>query len=164
MTIGNAMFSQIIEKHYRENFNTLVKRYKRSLGSEQLSEDVVQEAYARCLKYQHTWDPRQDFAPWFSIILRNAFRDQLNSERGIVFEEIDEFDYRIEDKTRINELRDAVELYIARESLAHQPVLTLFLLGGYTGKEVSEITEYTQTNVRAIVANFKKKFLLRFKE
>lgn len=156
------MFHKTIEEHYRANFSTLVKRYKRALGSEHLSEDVVQEAYARCLKYQHTWDSSQEFAPWFSIILRNAFRDQLNSERGIIFEELDEFDFQIEDTTRIDDLRAAIDLYINRESLAHQPILRLFFLGGYTGKEISEITEFTQSNVRYAVSAFKKRFLLKY--
>lgn len=156
------MFNKTIEEHYRANFNTLVKRYKRPLGSEQAAEDVVQEAYVRCLKYQHTWDSSQEFTPWFSIILRNAFRDQLSSERGISFEELDEFDYRIEDTERIDDLRAALELYIPRESLAHQPSLKLFFLSDYNCKEISEITELTHSNVRYIVSAFRKKFLLRY--
>ena len=158
------MFDVMLEEHYRKNQRLLAKRYRRALGSDHLAEDVVQEAYARCLKYAHHWDSKQDFAPWFSIILRNAFRDQLNSERGITFEELNEYDFESEDTSRIDDLREALVLEIGKAKEDNQNLLTLFFLDGYTGKEISEITEHSQSKVRQTVHLFKKRFVLRYKE
>lgn len=154
-------FNEMLEEHFRSNFGKLAKRYRRALGSDHLAEDVVQEAYARCLKYQNSWDSRLAFKPWFETILRNAFRDQINAERGIVFEDLDEYDFESEDNSRLKDLQEQLRVWIARERLADQQLLTLFFFEGYTGKEISHVTEYTQTKIRQTIHKFKKSFIAR---
>lgn len=151
-----------LEVYYKANFNKLVKRYKRPLGSEQAAEDVVQESFCRAIKYIDRWDSTQLFEPWFVIILRNAFRDKLNEDRGIVFEEIDEFDFPSKIDTRdYQELREAIEHQISKEREDKQEILNLFFFVGYTGQEISEMTDFKPGAIRKTVHDFKRKF---FKE
>ncbi len=153
------MIDQIIEEHHKANFSKFVTRFKRPLNSEHAAEDVVQEAYARALKYKDSYDPTQPFDNWFSSIIRNAFRDALNEERGIVREELNEFNHEsLIDDAPMEDLKEALRDSISKESEGYQVVLKLFFFGGYTGREISQVTPYSQTNIRQIVLQFRNKF------
>ena len=81
----------IIEQHYRENFDRLSKQWGRRFDNPTIGQDVVQEAYLRAIKYFHTYDQSQKFDNWFGRILHNAYKDTRNEEQGHAHEEIDEF-------------------------------------------------------------------------
>lgn len=159
------MSKQIVEQYYRDNYPNLVKRYHRSLGSTQAAEDVVQEAFTRCLRYIDRYDPSQPFENWFAIIFRNAFRDQLNIEKGIVFEELDEFNHPNESvNSDIEELKEAIEYEITQEPEEKRIALTLFFFAGYTAKEISQLTPFTANNVWVTICRFRKRFIKVYKE
>lgn len=158
------MSNTVVEAHYREHSAKLIKRYTRPLGSEQASEDVVHEAYARALKYFDRWDQTQPFEPWFAGLIKNAFRDQLSENRGITFEPIEDFDFTtIADTSRIDDLKEALRVEIAKEPEDRQIVLKLYFFGGYTGREISHVTPFTQGNIRKMIYQFRHKFLKDYK-
>lgn len=155
----------VLEQYYRENYPVLVKRYKRALGSEQAAEDVTQEAFTRCLRYIDRYDSSQPFGPWFAIILRNAFRDQLNIEKGIVFEEFDEFRFEHPDSDEgYQELLNALQVAIKEESKEKQQILYLFFFEGYTAKEISQLLPVTANNVWVSCTRFRQKFMKNYKK
>lgn len=150
----------VLEAHYKKAYSQLVKRYKRQLGSEQAAEDVVQEAYCRAIRYIDRWDEQYGFEPWLAIILRNAFRDQLNQDRGIVFVEINEFNHEGSlDNAQINDLKAAIRTAMKAETPEIQDILHLYFFAGYTGKEIADISPFGPGYVRQVVFRFKNKFL-----
>lgn len=58
----------LFERHHVGLFNFFL----RLTGSRQLSEDLVQEAFIRILKYRKTFRPPGDFRPWLYQLARNA--------------------------------------------------------------------------------------------
>lgn len=79
----------IITQHYKDNYRRLIKRMTFRAGTEWDAEDVVQEAYARALRYQDSFDGT-NFDRWFNTILNNALREHKNNESGITHQSFEE--------------------------------------------------------------------------
>jgi RNA polymerase sigma factor (sigma-70 family) len=151
---------KLIEEHYRQNFEKLIKRttWRVPNRSQALAEECVQEAYTRAMKYWKTFNPKQDiFNKWFEGILRNAVNDCRTQEadRGISIETTPEGEIPLlpDRKERI------MALHIIRmlEPGPKRSILTLFLLFGYTTKDIAEYTGIKEGTVRQIIARWRNK-------
>lgn len=147
-----------IESHYKENYKRLVKFYTLVFKNEQDAEDVVQEAYARALKYFPSFDASLVFEAWFSTIVRNAFLNHLHNKRGHQHEELDEF--VLEGSLNymdIGVLWEQIIDSIGKEKLEHQEVLMYHFEKGYSCTEISHFSDLTHRNIRKIVSDFRGK-------
>lgn len=145
----------LIEEHYRKNHFNLVKRMSFRAGD--AAEDVVQEAYARALKYYKSYDPKFPFDVWLKRILNNCLKEQKNLEKGhiaISFEEEEQ------DGTVCNQFSEQMVAEIGdlidTKSAVAKDVLHYHFNQGYTAKEVSELTEYTYSNCHQIIRRFRE--------
>lgn len=146
---------KLIEDHYLANRRNLVKRMSFPAGD--AAEDVVQEAYARALKYFNSYKPEYHFDGWFRRILNNALKEHKNNERGTSAVSFEEEEHDGLDCSGLNEriLLEVNEL-IATKSAVQMEVLTYHIQQGYTAKEVSELTDHTYANCRRIVHRFRQ--------
>lgn len=148
---------EIIEKHFRANYDTLVKKLRRPAETEWNAEDVVQTAFERALRYQHSYDPSQSFDAWFNTILRNSLIDKLNEDRGIIFEEVEEFDWEAPQTLDVEQIQRTIVEMIKDEPQDNQPILELFFLKGYKAKEIYECNKVSYPNTRKIIQRFRDK-------
>ena len=121
--------------------------------NEMQAEDLVQEACMRMVKKQQPWEPG-----YFFTIIRNRFIELYRHRKkfpSISFEEVNAKE--IPDEKL---LRDAEELTANTESLekaltnltaAEREVLFLFVIEGYTAKEISEMIDRPRNSVLSIV-------------
>jgi RNA polymerase sigma-70 factor, ECF subfamily len=65
------LLAHLFDRHHEKLFNY----YVRLTGQPQLSEDMVQEAFFRMLKYRHTFRAEGDFTAWMYHLARNVHRD-----------------------------------------------------------------------------------------
>lgn len=145
-----------IEEHYRLHRDNYAKRFGRRVGVPELGEDLVQEAYTRVLKYQHSFNG-EDFDKWFRTILNNCLRDYRNQEKGRIPVEFDEEEHDglpNHDYPR-HVMRDVMKL-VATKSLVQIEVLTLYLEQEYTAIEISQITEHSYAMVHQIILRFRQ--------
>jgi RNA polymerase sigma-70 factor (ECF subfamily) len=117
------------------------------------AEDLVQEACMRMVKKQKPWEPGYFFA-----IIRNRFIELYRHRKNfpsISFEEVN-----AKEVPRENLLRDAEELTANTESLEkalknltaeEREILFLFVIEGYTAKEIAEMIERPRNSVLSIV-------------
>ena len=70
-----ATRNRVVEKHYRQHFETQVLKLRGRLGGR--AEDAVQEAYTTSLQYWDTLHNVDKFDEWFSVILSNSIRDEF---------------------------------------------------------------------------------------
>jgi RNA polymerase sigma-70 factor (ECF subfamily) len=117
------------------------------------AEDLVQEACARMVKKQQPWEPAYFFA-----IIRNRFIEMYRHRKkfpSIPFEEVNAKEVP-EEKF----LRDAEELTANTESLEkaltsltadEREILFLFIIEGYTAKEIAEMIDRPRNSVLSIV-------------
>ncbi|AXH71996.1 MAG: DNA-directed RNA polymerase sigma [Podoviridae sp. ctbj_2] len=149
---------KLIEDFYVANAPTFVKRYTRSAGSEAIAEDIVHNAFERALRYIDAYDEKQDLERWFSLILRNSYRDCMREERGQPTELLDEFDHQgAECDGLIRRTWLEVEKLIDKTIPAHQEILSLHFLKEYTITDISRFTEHSLSNCSQVVARFRNR-------
>ncbi|NOR11137.1 MAG: sigma-70 family RNA polymerase sigma factor [Desulfovibrionaceae bacterium] len=117
------------------------------------AEDLVQEACMRMVKMLKPWEPAYFFA-----IIRNRFIELYRHRKkfpSIPFEEVNAKEVPDE-----KFLRDAEELTANTESLekaltnltaAEREILFLFIIEGYTAKEIAEMIDRPRNSVLSIV-------------
>jgi RNA polymerase sigma factor (sigma-70 family) len=153
---------QLIEKHYRENFNTLVKRMTwRCGGSVQDAEDIIQEAYLRAIKYRDAFIEGNVFTYWFARIIDNVFKDFKRAERemGGIEDEEEEIieDYHLSEGVR-RELRKEME----KLPFDLKEIITLHMVYSYTIGQIVQITNTPYREVDNQIEKFKKNILGKY--
>lgn len=68
-----ARLGILFERHHRRLYNFCL----RLTGDRHLAEDLVQEVFARILKYRHTYRPDSDFLVWTYQMTRNVCADHF---------------------------------------------------------------------------------------
>lgn len=153
------MFS-IIEKHYRFNRDTLVKRVSFKLGSREDGEDAVQEAYARALKYSSAFEMGSHFNHWFLRILSNVVKDAI-SEKYNRANHVELDEEQVEGKEGegwTKELLKLIEEEIEKvENEQHKEVLEFYFFGGLKHSEIVQLSPLTYHNIRYIIDMFKRR-------
>jgi len=145
-----------LELMYKKNFDKLVKKISFRAGGLTNGEDVVQEAFARALQYMDSFDPnRKPLEAWFNTILNNACRDFKRETMmdGMAREPLTA---TLDNSMFQDEMIQVVEKEINSRNPREAEALWLFLVLGYTVKEVVAVTEYTSNTVSVLVCNFRK--------
>lgn len=148
-----------IEAHYRDNYERLVRSIGHRVGYDN-SEDAVQEAYARALKYWPAFDPDEGtFVQWFTSILNNAQKDVLNIQTRTVAVSLTD---TMSAGARSGGALQGLELAKVAELLGLEPpprrqALKLALVEGYSYIEVAEMLPMTVGNIKWHVNQFRKK-------
>ena len=148
----------IIETHYRANFDRLSKQWGRRFDNQTVGQDVVQEAYLRAIKYLHTYDASQKFDNWFGRVLHNSYKDFRTEEQGHSHDEIDEFSLEgIENHHEVDRLLKQIIDKIDEEKPESQEILRYVFQNGYSAREVSEFYPMSHRNIRKIVSDYRVK-------
>lgn len=149
------MTNEVIKKHYEDNYRRLMKRMSFRAGTEWDAEDVVQEAYARALKYFKSYDGKT-LDQWFSTILNNTLRDHKNSEKGFAATSFEEEE---SEGIPCSYYPDRIvgEIYelIDTKSVIQIEVLTMHFKHGYSAKDISSITDYSYAATHQIIQRFR---------
>ncbi len=147
---------QLIENHYKENFKKHLKRMTFRAGGHHQAEDIVQEAYARALKYYDS-TRIDEFDKWFSMVLNNSYNDYMRDEIGLSYiDEDDEplgaIDCSILNNQTLKEIYDLIDT----KSEVQIEVLTLHIKYGFSATDISKQTVHTYANIHKIIQRFKK--------
>lgn len=144
---------EMIEAHYTKNFKNLSKRYVRALGSVHASEDVVQEAYERALRYWESFQETEEFDNWFALVLKNAFKDYLKREKG-EFVDLDSIPEEAIECSRTSE-RD-LKIMLEGMHPDHKDILTMYIFKGFYPREIEMLTEYSAAKINKVIHRFRK--------
>jgi len=150
----------IIEEHYRNNYRLLIKRIKWKTHSDQDAEDIVQEAYARAIKYKDAFLLGVEFKLWFGRILSNVVKDFIRDRynNGFHQEFDEEHDDFIIDRQHIFDVLRGIEDDInATQDTVHKEILTLYHILGFPIRSIVDITNMKYKMVDTVIQRFKKK-------
>ncbi len=159
------MKSEALEQYYIAERPRLIKLFTfRTGGSEAAAEDIVQEAFARALKYLDNWNNTEPFGKWFSKILKNALFDYLAEERnyGTVDKE-DEEEEGYDCPAFNDQMRREINEVIDTKSLVQIEVLRLYFNKGYAAKDVAAITDHSYAMCHQIIQRFKRELIEMYK-
>ena len=169
LTVENVVFpgsytSQHIESYFREHYKKFVKKMYFRTGTEADAEDVVQESFARALKYA----PKariEHFGKWFSLVLTNTLRDHMNASKGYsAVEEEDVPEESVDCNGYPKRVMQEIRELVATKSAVQIEVLEMHLFEEYTAKEISEITPYSYAQVHQIILRFRNELKTLYKE
>lgn len=146
----------VVEEHYRNNYEELVKRYVNRAGSYQNAEDIVQEAFARALKYLPTFDGKKPFENWFSRILQNSFREFRVAERNYGMNMTNEdadvpCPICLENKRLVHDVKEYIKKEMPKDE---QEILILYYIRGYGFQDIVRITDEKYRRVNYVVYKF----------
>lgn len=151
---------KLIEDHYRDNFNRMVKYISRNSGNRHNAEDILQEAYTRALLYWKSLEARHDKSmnEWFRGILKNCFRDSLREqlEKGIVVEgHVDKIvDHNHSGYARkwLKEIKEKMRLYNKKDEY----ILNLYFIYQYKIYEIEMLVRESFIYVKNLVQKFRR--------
>lgn len=146
---------QLIENHYKGNFNKLCKKMGFRAGTVEAGEDIVQTAYERAIRYRKSCDPER-FGQWFNMLLNNALRDYKNAEKGYTYSEDSEEEAESIDCPHYPEhiIREIYEL-IDTKSETQIEVLNLHIKQGYSAIDISRMTDNSYAKSHQIIQRFR---------
>ncbi len=75
-----GQLARLFDRHHR----ALFRFFLHLTGNRTASEDLVQEAFYRVLKYRHTYQAQSPFRVWLFQVGRNVYRDSAGRNRGEV--------------------------------------------------------------------------------
>lgn len=149
----------LIEQYYRDNFKKLVKAYNRRCGSEDVAEDVIQEAFALALQYKESYNPKyNNFKAWFDRIVLNCFRKRLKEDRMMgMTDEIDEEAIEME-PLQLDRLIFAEQMveHMSKKPTHIAEVLDLYFVKGYGHTSISDVTGIPRKSVESNVFRFQQ--------
>lgn len=157
-----------IEDFYRAEYRNKVGLMTARCGGNRADgEDVVQEAFARAVRFSSTYNPELGpFDVWFNTILYNSLRDSKRAARGGVEVPTDGLSvgdlFEDTEKAAFFSKRQAIILEVGKISNEkHRDILLLFFEHGYTSREIEQFhPDCTQSSVTTIVNRFRKKILV----
>ena len=136
-----------------EHLDTLYRGALRLTRDPDQAQDLVQDTYARALRYQASFKPGTNLKAWLFAIMRNLFWDRVKAGRGEVsLDQESEEDFglyeRLEDESAHPEL-DVLDRIAASEVVAavdqlppaYREVVMLVDVEGFAYKEAADILE-----------------------
>ena len=145
-----------IENHYNQHSRRLIKSMTYRCGTEWAAQDIVQEAYARALKYNTNLEGK-DLNLWFSMLMHNVYKDFLREENKhpqTTFDE--ELSEGVDCPQYSSEIMKEVYDLIATKSLVYIEILTLYFSKGYTAVEICQATAHSHSQCKQVLARFKQ--------
>ena len=153
------MRNKIIEAHYSDNRDILVKVISRRIGYNiPIAEEIVQEAYSRALRYWATFDSdNRSFTTWFRTILNNACRDAQDVERSYgVVKDVDEVFNECSQYSsyKLNKIKGMIEDV---KGMEEKEIIHMYFNLGFTPAEIREVVNgYSIDSIKSRVKRFKK--------
>lgn len=155
-----------LEQFYKQNFNMLCKTVAGRIGGMYNAEDVVQEAFARALTYQETFDvDKSELATWFSRILHRAMYDFKRQElrQGMARDSQDEeepvYIYPVKENLTMQEIKWDIQKI---KNPDHREVIWLTYVKHYRPREISEVMDITASNINLILNRFKREVVEKY--
>ncbi len=131
----------------------------RYASSQEEAEDILNEGFLKVFQNLEKYDKHQPFKAWFRTILVNtaisSYRKNNKYNQNVGFEEITEigFDESIIDAISADEILKIVQQLPEN----YRVVFVMYVIDGYSHKEISDILEMNEATVRSNFARARVK-------
>jgi len=157
------------------HLDTLYRGALRLTRDPDAAQDLVQEAYLRALRYQHSYQPGTNMKAWLFAIMRNLFWDRFKGSRkeDVSLDDVGEF--ILYDKLRDEGARpeaDVLDKLAASEVVAaveklpplHREVVLLVDVEGFSYKDAAQTLGVPIGTVMSTLSRARERFRHAFNE
>lgn len=158
-------FNTLLENHFHKTRPKLLKAIAFKAKTPENAEDVIQEAYARALKYSSSYDVSRNFDHWFSRIVYACLMDFLREENGLSYSDSeDEEEETIDCPSYPRHIMREIFELIDTKSEAQIEILTLYFKHEYSATDISKITVYSYAMCHKIISRFREELRQLYKD
>lgn len=156
-----SVFGQLFERHNKR----FLKIAKKSVGSKDEAEDIVQETFVKIYKYGPKFlGSEGNFISWSNMILRNCIISQIKKRKDSVqIEEVEGVLGQSDDYER-EESANYISSIFNKLDAAAARILNLRYVLGKSFKEIAKILNIENSAARVRVYRAKKSFMEVYKK
>ena len=124
----------------------------RMTGSQAVSEDLVQEAFMRALKYRKSFRGDSDFLPWLYRLARNVCYDYFSKSKRFPVSESEPPETISPEPSAADDVELNEQICLLRQALLRLPVerREVLILSRFEFRSYSEIAELMGSSVGAV--------------
>lgn len=144
----------LFERYHRVLYGFLFH----NLNHRSASEDLVQTVFYRMLKYKHTFSGEGEFKTWMYHLARNVLNDEFKKNNRLVYQENfvelsdkNHSESGFESSFEQNEANEILQKSLSKLSNEHREVLILSRFQDLSYKEIAEIMDTTEGNIKVKV-------------
>jgi len=138
----------LFERHHARIYNFC----HRMTGSQAASEDLVQEAFMRALKYRQTFRGDSDFLPWLYRLARNVCNDYFHKDQRFPLTVDDLPEEVSSDPSALDAAQQKEQICLLRQALLRLPVerREVLILSRFEFRNYEEIAQLLGCSVGAV--------------
>ena len=138
----------LFERHHARTYNFC----HRMTGSQVASEDLVQEAFMRALKYRKTFRGDADFLPWLYRLARNVCNDYFHQDQRFPTTTAELPEQISSEPSAVDHVERREEICLLRQALLRLPVerREILILSCFEYLSYEEISQLLGCSVGAV--------------
>jgi len=138
----------LFERHHARIYNFC----HRMTGSQAASEDLVQEAFMRALKYRQTFRGDADFLPWLYRLARNVCNDYFHQSQRLPVTVAELPEAASADPSALDHAQQREQVCLLRQALLRLPVerREVLILSRFEFRNYEEIAQLLGCSVGAV--------------
>lgn len=148
---------ELLENHYVDNYKVMVKQAERKVGSF-FSEDCVQEAYTRCMRYvDNLPDDKKVLSSYVYKVMRNVIKDYLSDSISSVGVEEDMLESgELNDEWEAKGVLGEIKKDILSLNSPRKEIIYCALIQGDKYELISQINKVNVQTVKDTVKYYRK--------
>ncbi|MFC3417340.1 RNA polymerase sigma factor [Algoriphagus hitonicola] len=171
----DATYIAAVIRGDRQAFGPLVMKYQsfaytlalRILKNQEDAKEVAQDSFIKIYHHLHSFEGKSSFKTWLYKIVYHEALSKLRRQKSQLlgldeidqeFQEVSDFPTGL-DELEANERKQMIQLALDKLKSAESAVLTLFYLDEQSIKEIVEITELSESNIKILLHRGRKNLL-----
>lgn len=147
-----ASMNQLIIRYQ----NDLLRFFTRMSGNKHTAEDMVQMTFERVYRYRNGYKDDQSFKTWIWQIARNVWNSSFRKHEKLTSLTVNT-DQKVRDASKTFELQQLIQTALMTLSERERELVVFYHLKGFGYKELSQIFETSEGNLRVIQCRALKK-------
>lgn len=158
---GNRLAQKYFVETYSSYIFTICRRY---IKREDIAKDCLQDTLIHVLKKMNKYNDQGKFKSWLSTVTVNKCIEQLRKEKRNLYSDVDLVpEQGIDETVSLKLEHDDIMKFINTIPDQYRIVINMFLVEGYSHKEIGEKLGITESSSRSILSRGKKMINTAFK-
>ncbi len=158
---GNRLAQKYFVENYSSYIYTICRRY---ISREDIAKDCLQDTLIHILKKINKYNEQGKFKGWISTVTVNKCIECIRREKRNLFSSMDLMPEKSQNENISLKLEhDDVMKFIDTIPEQYRIVINMYLVEGYSHKEISEQLKISESSSRSILSRAKKMINQSFK-